>query len=75
VGYRELIPLAAAAEDVDPGRLAEAVERIKTSTRRYAKRQVTWFSQLPGIRWFDVDELGVKDAAQSIVASWRAAGR
>lgn len=31
--------------------LAEAVEKIKTDTRRFAKRQVTWFKKEPGVIW------------------------
>ena len=31
--------------------LAEAVERIKTNTRQYAKRQMTWFKKDPQIQW------------------------
>lgn len=32
--------------------LPEAVEQIKTNTKRYAKRQMTWFRQDATIRWF-----------------------
>lgn len=38
--------------------LAEAVERIKTDTRHYAKRQMTWFRRDKRIRW-------VKNAAEA----------
>jgi len=31
--------------------LAEAVELIKTQTRHYAKRQMTWFKRDKTIRW------------------------
>lgn len=31
--------------------LAEAVRLIKRNTRRYAKRQITWFNKEPGITW------------------------
>ncbi len=46
VGYTELL-------DYCFGRcsLEEAVERIKTNTRHYAKRQMTWFRRDPEIRW------------------------
>lgn len=53
VGYRELF-------DWFDGRTSyeEAVERIKRNTRRYAKRQLTWFRRDPAVRWFapDADE-------------------
>lgn len=38
--------------------LEEAVEKIKTNTRRYAKRQMTWFRRDAGIRWFHPSDLG-----------------
>jgi tRNA dimethylallyltransferase len=31
----------------------EAIEKIKQNTRRYAKRQLTWFNKDPNITWFD----------------------
>lgn len=31
----------------------EAVELIKRNSRRYAKRQITWFGRDVGIKWFD----------------------
>lgn len=36
--------------------LEQAVEKIKTHTRRYAKRQETWFRKWPFIRWFNPEE-------------------
>ncbi len=34
----------------------EAVDLLKKNTRRYAKRQLTWFRRNPEIRWFCPDE-------------------
>ena len=49
VGYKEIIA------HLDGGiTLEKAVELIKRNTRRYAKRQMTWFRKVEGIRWFDV---------------------
>tara|TARA_B100000963_G_scaffold285408_1_gene254328 strand:+ start:213 stop:1142 length:930 start_codon:yes stop_codon:yes gene_type:complete len=36
--------------------LEQAVEKIKTQTRRYAKRQETWFRKWPFIRWFNPEK-------------------
>jgi tRNA dimethylallyltransferase len=33
--------------------LAEACEQIKTNTRQYARRQMTWFRKNPDIHWFE----------------------
>lgn len=52
VGYKELF----AYLDGEMG-LEEAVEKIKTNTRRYAKRQLTWFRREPGMNWFKPDDL------------------
>lgn len=48
VGYRELF-------DSFDGKitLETAVEEIKKNTRRFAKRQLTWFKRNPEIMWFD----------------------
>ncbi len=35
--------------------LEEAVEKTKTDTRRFAKRQVTWFKKEPELRWIPPD--------------------
>ena len=51
VGYQELFPVF---EGKYP--LEEAVRLIKRNTRRYAKRQLTWFRQDPTIHWVDAGE-------------------
>jgi tRNA dimethylallyltransferase len=47
IGYREL-------RAVLRGEIAleKARESIQQATRRYAKRQLTWFRKEPGVRWF-----------------------
>ncbi len=51
VGYKELFNYL-------EGRwpLEEAVERIKGNTRRYARKQLTWYKKDPNIRWFHPDQ-------------------
>lgn len=51
VGYKELF---AYFDGIWP--LEEAVERIKGNTRRYARKQLTWFKRDPAVRWFDTDD-------------------
>lgn len=36
--------------------LEEAVERMKGNTRRYARKQITWFKRDPQMRWFHPNE-------------------
>ena len=33
--------------------LEEATEKIKINTRRFAKRQMTWFRRFPQVHWLD----------------------
>ena len=51
IGYKEMI-------DAIHGECTqeEAVEEIKRSSRRYAKRQLTWFRRDKRIRWFDAGD-------------------
>ena len=51
VGYKELF-------DYMDGRwsLEEAVERIKGNTRRYARKQLTWFKRDEQMKWFCPDQ-------------------
>ena len=51
VGYKELF---AYFDGIWP--LDEAVERIKGNTRRYARKQLTWFKRDTAVRWFDADD-------------------
>ncbi len=51
VGYKELFEYLD-----DKYSFEEAVELIKRNTRRYAKRQLTWFRKDPEIQWFKNDE-------------------
>ncbi|MFD1630983.1 tRNA (adenosine(37)-N6)-dimethylallyltransferase MiaA [Pseudopedobacter beijingensis] len=36
--------------------LERAIELIKQNSRRYAKRQITWFKKVEGINWFDPNQ-------------------
>jgi len=53
VGYAELF-------DYLDGNISleEAVERIQQNSRRYAKRQITWFKKYGNTSWFQPDETG-----------------
>ena len=47
VGYKEMFEYINGHWPLD-----EAVERIKGNTRRYARKQLTWYKKDPHIRWF-----------------------
>lgn len=50
IGYKELLPCIRGETDLDTAR-----EALKTATRRYAKRQMTWFSSHGNVVWIDAD--------------------
>jgi tRNA dimethylallyltransferase len=41
----------------------EAIERTQQLTRRYARRQVSWFKRYPGLSWLDYDDPELVDRA------------
>jgi tRNA dimethylallyltransferase len=66
IGYRELREVLAGRM-----RLDEAREAIQQATRRYAKRQVTWFRREHGVEWlngFGDEERIQKQAREKIQA-------
>ena len=53
IGYKELAPYLSGEITLD-----EATESLKRETRRYAKRQLTWFMRNDKINWIDTDTCG-----------------
>ncbi|MFP4471120.1 MAG: tRNA (adenosine(37)-N6)-dimethylallyltransferase MiaA [Bacteroidales bacterium] len=52
VGYKEIFEYLDGSVPLE-----QAVENIKTNTRRYAKRQLTWFRRDEEIEWFLPEEI------------------
>lgn len=59
IGYQEFI-------DYFDGNTSyqECVEKIKQNTRRYAKRQLTWFRRNENIKWLDIQNSTTKEQVQ-----------
>ena len=51
IGCKELKPFIDGKKSLD-----ECVEKLKQETRRYAKRQITWFKRNKEINWYYPDE-------------------
>jgi tRNA dimethylallyltransferase len=66
VGYRELFDYFDATIE-DDKLLENAIEQIKMNTRRFAKRQMTWFKRTENVSWFDF--LTDRDKILSIINS------
>lgn len=67
IGYKELLPYFDGIRSLE-----DAVEDIKQNTRRYAKRQLTWFRRDDRISWEDTAECeqidGIIKNCRNIVA-------
>lgn len=63
IGYRELYEVAR-----DEMKLEAAKEAIHIATRRYAKRQITWFRREPGVYW--LAGFGDEGQMQSSTLNW-----
>lgn len=57
VGYSEIMDFMDGLYD-----RAEAIRLLKRNSRRYAKRQLTWFGRYDDIHWFQPDQLNEIDA-------------
>lgn len=70
IGYKELRPYIDGEISLE-----EAEENLKRATRRYAKRQLTWFRRNERINWLLIDKYQKREelanAAFAIVESFR----
>lgn len=55
IGFKELIPFFENKQTCE-----ECIDKIKQETRRYAKRQLTWFRKNPRIQWIFLDDINKK---------------
>jgi tRNA dimethylallyltransferase len=67
IGYREVLRRL-----IERSPLEDAVGEIQRNTRRYAKRQRSWFRKEPGVVWFDA-ESGPSVLLERALGVWRAA--
>ncbi|HWR40390.1 MAG TPA: tRNA (adenosine(37)-N6)-dimethylallyltransferase MiaA [Patescibacteria group bacterium] len=51
IGYKEIAAYLYGETDLNT-----AAEKIKQVTRHFAKRQFTWYRQMPYVKWFDVEK-------------------
>ena len=67
LGYAEVVAYLVAGLPKE-----KAIEAIQSRTRRFAKRQVTWFRRDRRLRWLDLDRLGNRGAQERILSQWEA---
>lgn len=62
LGYKEIAAYLLGDVDLD-----EAIRTVQRNTRRYAKRQLTWFRADPRIRWISIDGLDPAEVAERVL--------
>jgi len=62
IGYKELLPYLEGNTSID-----EAIELIKRNSRRYAKRQITWFKNKMDVTWFKLEENNFSEVSKKII--------
>lgn len=65
IGYKEMIGYL-------EGRytLPEAVNLVKKNTRRYAKRQLTWFRRYQDMQWFNISQYDSDESCLEDIFKW-----
>lgn len=61
IGYKEFLAYLHGDMTLD-----EAAENLRTATRRYAKRQLTWFRRNPAMHWLYPDEIAADTGADGV---------
>ena len=61
IGYKEILDALSGACSLE-----EAIGQVKLRSRRYAKRQLSWFRHDARVRWIDLDETDPEAAAARI---------
>lgn len=56
IGYKELFPYFKGEQSLE-----EALEQLKQNTRRFAKRQLTWFRNRMTVHFYQIGEKGFKE--------------
>ncbi|MBH9579933.1 tRNA (adenosine(37)-N6)-dimethylallyltransferase MiaA [Staphylococcus felis] len=54
IGYKELVPVVNGEMELDV-----AIEKLKQNSRRYAKRQLTWFKNQLNVHWLDREKMSL----------------
>ncbi|WP_145387682.1 tRNA (adenosine(37)-N6)-dimethylallyltransferase MiaA [Staphylococcus capitis] len=55
IGYKELVPVVKGHIQME-----DAVEKLKQHSRKYAKRQLTWFKNKMDVRWLDKEKMSLQ---------------
>ena len=66
IGYKELFPYFENKQTLD-----ECLDKIKQNSRKYAKRQYTWFNNQMDITWYQVDFTNFNNTINEVLKNIR----
>ncbi len=66
IGYQEFYPYL--NSDCS---LEEAVNQLKQNTRRYAKRQISWFNANKDISWYDIEKYNLEEITLQVMDKYK----
>lgn len=70
IGYKELFPYFAGQISLE-----EAVDKLKQNTRRFAKRQLTWFRNRMQVTFYHIGQAGYQERIMEDVAAFLASSK
>lgn len=66
IGYKELFPYFSGEQSLD-----EAIEKLKQASRKYAKRQITYFKNKLPTKWFDpLNDSNANEKITKLITKW-----
>ena len=65
IGYKEYFPFFAGQQPLEA-----CTEQLKQASRRYAKRQLTWFRHMEGVVWLDASDASASCRAEEQIRRW-----
>ena len=66
IGYKEVLSYLEGETSYE-----DMVQLLKRNSRRYAKRQLTWFRRYPQAHWIDLSVLEPEEALEKMMELWR----
>ncbi len=66
IGYQEFYPYFKGQIQLN-----DAIEQIKQNTRRYTKRQISWFNANKKINWFDIENEAISSISEKVLNKYK----
>ncbi|NGX63690.1 MAG: tRNA dimethylallyltransferase [Candidatus Anoxychlamydiales bacterium] len=68
IGYRQCLKFLNSKQSLDDKLIF--IDEFKKATKKYIKRQFTWFKKEPNFRWLNLQELGLEKAKEYILQDY-----